>query len=149
MASTGRPPLRGLAALVGSEGKRQVLTELSRSGGPLTVRELVQRTGLQRNTVRHSLNQLVEAQLVTSRQDRGRLVVAPAPERAGLLADLVHLDETTSDAHPVPGRPLSAEELNHYERHFATLPSVLVAGEYAEAELSTPLSAIAIGDPVD
>jgi DNA-binding transcriptional ArsR family regulator len=149
MASTGRPPLRGLAALVGSEGKRQVLTELSRSGEALTMSELVQRTGLQRTTVRHSLQQLVEAQLVTSREERGRLVIAPVAERAGLLADLVQLDETASDVHPVPGRSLTAEELSHYERHFATLPSVHVAGEYAEEELSTPLSAIAIGDAVD
>ncbi len=149
VASTGRPPLRGLAALVGSEGKRQVLLELARDGKGLTVRELVERTGLQRNTVRHSLHQLSDAHLVTSRRDRGRLTAAPVPERAALLADLAKLDEATTEAHPVPGRMLTAAELESYAKHLDTLPRVVIDEDFGEDELTAPLSSLIIGDPVD
>jgi DNA-binding transcriptional ArsR family regulator len=149
MASTGRPPLRGLAALVGSEGKRQVLLELSRGSGGLTVRELVERTGLQRNTVRHSLHQLSEAHLVTSRRDQGRLIAAPAPERVALLADLATLDDTSTTVQPVPGRMLSVAELDSYEKHLDALPRVVIDEDFSEDELTVPLSSLFIGDPVD
>jgi DNA-binding transcriptional ArsR family regulator len=151
MASTGRPPLRGLAALVGSEGKRQVLLELSHGNGGLTIRELVERTGLQRNTVRHSLRQLSEAHLVTSRRDRGRLIAEPAPERAGLLAELATLDETedAADLYPVPGQAPTREELEKYGRYLEKRRGVPANFEYSEEELSTPMSLLVMGDPVD
>lgn len=148
MASTGKPPLRGLAALVGSEGKRQVLLELSRNGEGMTVRELVERTGLQRNTVRHSLGQLSEAQLVRSRRERGRLIASPAPERAGLLADLAALDETSAQVHPAPGRTLSDAEMDRYAEELSARPCVYIDEDLGEDELTVPLSALIVGDPV-
>jgi DNA-binding GntR family transcriptional regulator len=123
--------------------------ELARARQGLTMRELVERTGLQRNTVRHSLQQLSEACLVTSRLDRGRLISEPAPERAALLADLVKLDETTLDVHPVPGRLLTAQELSSYEQHLDRLPGVAIDEDFDEDELTVPLSLLFIGDPVD
>jgi DNA-binding transcriptional ArsR family regulator len=151
MASTGKPPLRGLAALVGSEGKRQVLVELAHGNGGLTVRELVERTGLQRNTVRHSLRQLSEAHLVRSRHERGRLIAEPEPERVGLLAELATLDKTedAADFYPVPGQVPTRDQLEKYRRYLEKRPVVHANFEYSEEELSTPMSMLVMGDPVD
>ena len=151
MASTGRPPLRGLAALVGSEGKRQVLLELAHGNGGLTVRELVERTGLQRNTVRHSLRQLSEAHLVRSRRDRGRLIAEPAPERAGLLAELATLDDTedAADLYPVPGHAPTRDQLEKYGRYLEKRRGAYVNENFTEDELTVSLSSLIIGDPVD
>ena len=151
MAATGKPPLRGLAALLGSEGKRQVLVELAHGGGALTVRVVVERTGLQRNTVRHSLRQLSEAQLIRSRRERGRLIAEPAPERAGLLAELATLDDTedAADFYPVPGQAPTRDQLEKYGRYLEKRRGVPANFEYSEERLTVPLSMLIIGDPVD
>lgn len=148
MATVGKPPLRRLAALLGSEGKRRLILELAR-GRALTLPELVERTGLKRNTVSHSLRQLTEARLVVSKRERGRVVAAPVPEHSALIADLAKLDEGSCDVWPVPGRALTKDELDRYQRHLDSLPCVVVGDDFAEDELTTPSSSLVIGGPVD
>lgn len=148
MATAGKPQLHGLAALLGSEGKRRLILELAR-GKALSLPELVERTGLKRNTVSHSLRQLSEARLVVSRRERGRVVAESAPEHSALMADLARLDESPDDVWPVPGRALTKDELDRFERHLDSLPCVVVADDFAGDELTTPLSMLVIGDPVD
>ncbi|MGO9960783.1 MAG: winged helix-turn-helix domain-containing protein [Solirubrobacteraceae bacterium] len=143
----GTTTRRGLEALTGA-GKRLVLHELA-GGEPLTVAELVSRTGLSRNAVTHVLEQLEQAGVAIRRKQAGRVVTESAPERAELIASLVSLDSTIVEVHPVPGRLLDDGELDLYARQLAGLPRVMITEDYPEDELSTPLSALVIGDPVD
>lgn len=143
----GTTTRRGLEALMGN-GKRLVLRELAR-GVPLTVPDLVSRTDLSRNAVMHVLEQLELAGLAVRRKQAGRIVIESTPEWADLIAGLVALDNTTAEIHPVPGRPLDDDELDKYARHLAAMPRVAVTQGYPEDELTVPLSALVVGDPVD
>jgi DNA-binding transcriptional ArsR family regulator len=138
---------RGLEALTGA-GKRLVLHELAR-GEPLTVSDLVSRTGLSRNAVTHVVTQLERAGVAIRRKQAGRVVTESAPKSVDLIAGLVSLDNTTVDVHPVPGRPLDDEELDLYAQYLLRLPRVTVTDDYPEDQLSTPRSSLVIGDPVD
>lgn len=143
----GTTTRRGLEALLGN-GKRLVLRELAR-GVSLTVPELVSRTGLSRNAVTHVVDQLGHAGLAVRRKHAGRVVIEATPEWSDLVTGLVALDNTISEVHPVPGHPLDDDELDTYAGHLAALPRVVITEDCPEDELTVPLAALVVGDPVD
>ena len=49
----------------------------------------------------------------------------------------------------MPGRLLTAAELDRYERHLDVLPRVVIDEDFSEDELTVPLFPLVIGDPVD